>query len=296
VPSDPTQPPKGVPDDGVDALYGLPLEEFTPARDRLAKELRGAGDRGAADWVKALKKPSATAWIVNQLARTQAGDAKRVLGSGDAVRAAQERALSGKGKQGELGAATREYGAAMQALIDKAPGLLDSQGHSPSATTLERAAETLRAIATDDEARAGFASGRLTRERQAAGLGFALADAGESAPAPKKSKAKAKDDNPEPAAAPAPSKRDEARKQKERERARKERERARAAVKTARTRHRDQEKQLADRKRELSAVEREAESVQRKLAKAAAEVEKARDKEAEIKAALADAEEAAKRA
>lgn len=288
MPSDPTQPPRGVPDDRLDALYGLPLDEFTPARDALAKELRGSGERDAADWVKALKKPSATAWIVNQLARTQARDAKRVRDSGDAVRAAQERALAGKGEQGELGATTREYGAAMQALLDKAPGLLDSQGHSPSATTLERAAETLRAIATDDEARAGFAAGRLTRERQAAGLGFALADTGE--PAPRESKAKPAEEE----ARPAPPKRDEAQKEKERERARKEKDRAEAALKQARAHHRDQQKQVADRKRELSAVEREAESVQRKLAKATAALEKAREKEADTEAALADAEEAAK--
>ena len=32
----------------VDQLYGLPLEEFTPARDAAAKEMRKAGDREAA--------------------------------------------------------------------------------------------------------------------------------------------------------------------------------------------------------------------------------------------------------
>ncbi|HEY1596133.1 MAG TPA: hypothetical protein VGF74_12100 [Thermoleophilaceae bacterium] len=285
MPSDPTQLPKGVPDDGVDALYGLPLDEFTPARDALAKELRGSGERDAAAWVKALKKPSAAAWVVNQLARSQGRDAKQVLDTGDALRTAQERALAGKGKPGELGGATREHADAMSALLAKAPGPLDGDGHSPSNATLERAEETLRAIALDDEARAGFACGRLTRGRQAAGLGFPLGDAGESAP---KKSGRAEKEKPQ-------AKRDDAKKEKERERARKEKDSARAALKDARSRHRDQQKQVADRSRELSAVEREAESIQRKLAKATDALEKARAKESDTEAALEEAEQAAKR-
>ena len=43
--SDPTDIPDGVPEDRVDALYGLRLDEFTSARDALAKELRREGKR-----------------------------------------------------------------------------------------------------------------------------------------------------------------------------------------------------------------------------------------------------------
>ena len=103
--NDPTQLPKGVPEDAVDALYGLPLEEFTPRRDELVKELRSGGGREEAAWVKGLRKPSAAAWLVNQLARTQKSEARRVLDSGDALRAAQDQALAGKGGRDELGSA-----------------------------------------------------------------------------------------------------------------------------------------------------------------------------------------------
>ena len=48
--------------DEADELYALPLEEFTAARDRLAKKLREDGDKAAADGVKALKKPSVPSW------------------------------------------------------------------------------------------------------------------------------------------------------------------------------------------------------------------------------------------
>src|SRR5579859_5053975 len=46
----------------IDRLYQLPLDEFTAARNALAK---GAG--GDAGRVRALGKPSVPAWIVNQL-------------------------------------------------------------------------------------------------------------------------------------------------------------------------------------------------------------------------------------
>lgn len=247
--SDPTEVPDGVPEEGVDALYGLPLDEFTPARDALAKELRAGGERAAADWVKALKKPTATAWLVNQLARTQGADAKGVLDSGEAVRAAQERALAGKGKPGELGEATEEHGRAMRALLGKAPGLLDREGRSPSAATLDRAAETLRAIALDDEARAGFASGRLTRERQASGLGFAP---GASAPA-------------------AARKRSGAARTQEKER----KARAQAALKDAKAKHREQTRKVAELERALKRAQSALDAARADQARAQALVEEA---------------------
>ena len=42
--------------EAADRLYGLTLPEFTPARDALAKELKG-GDKDLSARVKALKKP-----------------------------------------------------------------------------------------------------------------------------------------------------------------------------------------------------------------------------------------------
>src|SRR3954452_6186046 len=89
--SDPTDVPAGVPEDAVDELFGLPIDEFTPRRDALAKELRGAGERDAAAWVKALRQASAPAWIVNQLTRTRAREAKELLRAGDELRSAHER-------------------------------------------------------------------------------------------------------------------------------------------------------------------------------------------------------------
>ena len=49
-------------DDQIDRLYQLPLDEFTSARNALAKE---AGPEAAA--IKRLEKPNTAAWAINQL-------------------------------------------------------------------------------------------------------------------------------------------------------------------------------------------------------------------------------------
>ena len=78
--SSPIDPPAGVPAEELDRLFHGPLEEFTAGRNELAKSLRADGKGEAADWVKALKKPTRAAWLVNQLAVAEAegrGEAAR---------------------------------------------------------------------------------------------------------------------------------------------------------------------------------------------------------------------------
>ena len=69
--------------DIADELYGLPLADFTPARDAKAKELKGT-DLAAP--VKALKKPTMAAWVVNMLVRHETEQVDQVLAVGAALR------------------------------------------------------------------------------------------------------------------------------------------------------------------------------------------------------------------
>src|SRR5258706_15993589 len=55
------------PDDDIDALFKLPLTEFISARKALAARLKKNGLVSEAEGVKALAKPSISAWTVNQL-------------------------------------------------------------------------------------------------------------------------------------------------------------------------------------------------------------------------------------
>src|SRR5688572_11126459 len=67
----------------ADNLYALALGDFTPARDARAKELKGTE---LAAPVKALRKPSLAAWVVNLLVRRDAAQVTQVLDLGTALR------------------------------------------------------------------------------------------------------------------------------------------------------------------------------------------------------------------
>src|SRR5262252_7102618 len=81
-------------DDDVDALFKLPLAEFTEARNELAARLKKDGRVDDANLVKALTKPPITAWAVNQLHWNHRDAFERLLEAGQSVRKAQ---TSGRG-------------------------------------------------------------------------------------------------------------------------------------------------------------------------------------------------------
>ena len=152
-------------------LYGLPLEQFTPERNALAKQLRGQGRRDEAAAVGSLRKPSVAAWAVNQLARTQRREVKALFESGDAIRRAQSALLAGSGDAAKLRDASERERAAVAALTDKARGLLSAEGRELTQATLDRVSDTLHAAALDDEARTEVKDACLVTELRHAGLG-----------------------------------------------------------------------------------------------------------------------------
>ena len=154
----------------IDRLYTLPLGEFVAARNELAKALRKAGDRAAAADVKALAKPTVSAWAVNQLARSERQGVRTLLAAGERLRAAQERVLAG-GPARELRDAADAERKAVARLVAAARVVLADAGLAATETTLDRVGETLRAAAVDEEARDLLERGRLTRDLDAAGFG-----------------------------------------------------------------------------------------------------------------------------
>jgi hypothetical protein len=179
----------------ADDLYGLPLDEFVPERAALAKALRADKQREAAKDVAALRKPSVAAWAVNQLVRTQRQATKELFAAGDALRAAQEDLLAGKGDGRTLRAANERERAAVDALADKARGLLSADGRAPGEAVIERVADTLHAAALDEDAREQVRDGRLERELRHAGLGLGE-DVFATAPAPRAKPAAPTKDEP----------------------------------------------------------------------------------------------------
>ena len=154
----------------LDDLFGLPLGEFTPARNDLAKRLKAAGETEQAENVRRLAKPSVPAWAVNQLARHETAKVRRLLDAGEKMRAAHERALSDRAGE-DFRKATEAERRLVQELTDDARTLLEEAGNPASDQVIKRVSETLRAASTDDEARELLEAGRLTKELEPAGFG-----------------------------------------------------------------------------------------------------------------------------
>jgi hypothetical protein len=250
-------------------LYGLPLEEFTPARDAAAKEIRKAGDRETAARVAKLPKPSPAAWAANQVARTQPDLIEALLDAGASLRAAQDAAVAGGGSRALRDATVAER-RAVEDVMNAATGLKPA-GKKLSRAMADRLRTALHAAATDEAIRSALSAGRLVSEATAGGAWpFAVGD-DVPLPSPKrKPKAKAK-----------PKEVDE-----EAERAEREAAELRKAL----------EAQLREARAALRVRERVAEGASEDADAAAEAIEDARERLEEAQAALQEAESEAEAA
>jgi hypothetical protein len=168
----------------VDRLYGLPLDQFTAARNARATELRRSGEDEAAKRVRELRKPTRAASAINRAVRRRKADAKWLLGAVDELSGAQERLLEGGGRRSVERAVDKER-RAVDKLMAAVEAELDRDG-DPSESMLERARNTLHAVATDPELRTEFEAGRITKDHEAVGFGaLALTSAAASAAPPR---------------------------------------------------------------------------------------------------------------
>src|SRR5215471_16162156 len=83
-------------EDDVDALFKLPLTEFTDARNALAARLKQRGHASDATRVKALTKPSISAWAVNQIYWKHRASFERLIETGQRFRQGQKSRSAGK--------------------------------------------------------------------------------------------------------------------------------------------------------------------------------------------------------
>jgi hypothetical protein len=154
-------------DSQIDRLYGLPLDEFTRARDELARRVRQEGDGGRAAEIKQLRKPSLPAWVVNQLARQRELDMQRLLKAGEQLAGAQAEAIRAQSGDAFL-EARRDEQHALEALAARAREILADAGRGTAA--LDRVLATLRAGSLTEDGRALLESGRLTEELEPPGF------------------------------------------------------------------------------------------------------------------------------
>jgi hypothetical protein len=243
--------------DPDDDLYGLPLEEFTPARDAAAKALRKAGDREAAARVAKLPKPTPAAWAANQVAREQPELIEALLEAGAGLREAQDAAVAGHGSGG-LREATLAQRSAVDAVMAAATAFKPG-GRALSRPMADRLRTTLQAAAGDEALRDALSNGRMVNEAQAGGAWPFALEPGDAPPPPKPAAKK-------PAAKKRPGESREdaaARKAAERE----ERDAAERAEREQREREREERKQLESQLRDARMSLR----VRERVAKGAAE-------------------------
>jgi hypothetical protein len=153
-----------------DRLFELPPEEFTAARNELARRLKDEGNASAAAEVKQLGKPSIAVWAINQLARNEKGAVKLLLESAGRLRKAQENALKGSGSGEALRRAQADERKALRELTEQTQHILEHAGRSAGSTVLDKVSSTLRAAAVDDAGRAALKAGRLTSEVKSSGF------------------------------------------------------------------------------------------------------------------------------
>ena len=150
-------------------LHGLPTSEFVSARDGEVRSLRAAGDVDLAARVKALRRPSAAAGLLNALVRDDARLVEELREVGRRLRVAQRTADAA-----ELRALDRERRALVSKCVDAAADLAKRSGQPPTAATLREVEQTCWAALVDAAAFATVAEGAL--RRSLAPNGFGLVD------------------------------------------------------------------------------------------------------------------------
>lgn len=142
----------------IDPLFQLSLAEFTVARNALAARLKKEGRAVEAERVKALPKPPAPAWAVNQLYWQDPKSFETLLTTGERVRQAQ----AGKLKNADLRALLAEKKQLMAALLARVPAIFAAGGHAASPDGMRRVSTTLEALAAWGQRDGVPKAGRLT--------------------------------------------------------------------------------------------------------------------------------------
>jgi len=147
----------------AEELYGLPLGDFTPARDARVRELKGSPLQGE---VKGLRKPATAAWVVDLLVRREHEQLGQMIAVGEALREAQEGMDAGA-----LRELTRQRRQLTAALTVRARALARSAGLKVTESVAEQVEETLTAAMIDPDAAAAVRSGLLVTPLRATGVG-----------------------------------------------------------------------------------------------------------------------------
>lgn len=132
--------------DELDALFQLPLGDFTAARNAVATRLKKSGQADQADTVRRLQKPPLSAWAVNQLFWNHRAAFDTLIDAGQKFRTVQAAQLNGR--SGDLRGPLEARREALADLSKLAAQVLRGAGHPATPDVMRRIMTTLEALAT----------------------------------------------------------------------------------------------------------------------------------------------------
>ena len=152
----------------IDALFQLPLTEYTAARNALVASLKAAGRAKDAVAVRDLPKPPLSAWAVNQLYWRHRRAFDRLMAAGEQLRKTEVSRLAGR--SGGLRAPLEAHRAALREATTRAAHLLRATGHTPTPDLTRRITTTLEALAVLGRQPSAARAGHLTRDVEPPGF------------------------------------------------------------------------------------------------------------------------------
>ncbi|WUJ72206.1 hypothetical protein OG809_02850 [Kribbella soli] len=147
-------------------LYGLTPEQFTAARNDLAKAANAAGDPHTATALKALRKPTLAAWLANVLVRADPDGVNSLTELGEQLRQAH---LSADGPR--LRQLTPRRHSLVAQLVKTARARAQRLHHPVSTQVADKLTETLDAALIDPGAAQLLRTGQLTSALHHVGFG-----------------------------------------------------------------------------------------------------------------------------
>ncbi len=265
-------------------LYSGDPDDFTERRGILAARARESAQPLAAKQIAGLRKPTRSAWVLNQLVRAEPDTASQLAALGDELRAA-EGSMDGA-RIRELSLARRKL---VESLVRRAFAV--SGLAAPSAALREEVTATLGAALADPQVTEQLRAGTLVRTARWDGFGSAAAQTLTPVPISDRRRTPAVPPAPgpaAPAAAPASTAADRAR--AERERAQEQRRQAIAAAQQAvAVADRDAETAVraeAEQQRAVALLEQQLADARRRLADARAQARRAMSAQRRARQAL----------
>jgi hypothetical protein len=146
----------------IDRLYQLPVEEFTAARNALAKDVAATSKKDAEE-IRRLPKPPLPAWAVNQLYWQARPVYHGLMAASSALRDAH--AALASGKRADLRAAGKAHEDALDTALKTTLTILQQAGHQVTDATKQAVGTTLHGLPGS-----GDPPGRLARTLQPSGF------------------------------------------------------------------------------------------------------------------------------